>query len=67
MENKISEAKNKLLNEDIEVLESNRKGFDYFIPELGDTIPISEEENEYIQGFGVHLTAQQLIEFADSI
>ena len=51
----------------IPIFESNRKGFDYFIPYGGDEIPISEEENESIQAFGTHLSNLDVIEFSKTL
>ena len=63
----IQQAIERLKNKDIPVIESNRKGFDYFIPYHNDEIPITEEENESMQGFGTHLLEKEIIEFAQTI
>lgn len=63
----IIEAITHLEKNDIPVLKSNRKGFDYFIQDTMDDIPISDAENEDTQSFGVHMLEKEIIEFAETV
>jgi len=63
----INEAKETLKENEIPVMESIRKGYDYFIPDTMDDVPLSDEENEISQAFGIHMTETELIEFSMSL
>ena len=57
-------ALKKLVEHEIPCVKSNRKGYDFFIEDIADDIPITAEENESTQAFGVHLSKQEVIDFA---
>lgn len=63
----LTEALAKLKEAEIPCTESNKKNFDYFIADNQDDIPISDEENEGIQAFGIHMTEKDIIEFAETL
>jgi len=63
----INEAKEKLKLQGIPLLVSVRKGFDYFVPDTMDDIPLTEEDNENLQAFGVHLSETDVIKFAGEL
>jgi hypothetical protein len=57
----------KLKENEITCVVSRVKGYDYFIIDNGDDLPLTEEENEATQSFGVHLTEQELIDFSKTL
>lgn len=63
----IQQALKKLEENEIPCVGSNRKGFDFFIEDNADDIPITIEENESNQAFGVHLTEKDVIDFAKTL
>jgi hypothetical protein len=60
-------ALKKLVEHEIPCVKSNRKGYDFFIDDIGDDIPITAEENESTQAFGIHLSKQEVIDFAKTL
>jgi len=57
----------KLKENKIPCVVSRVKGYDYFIIDNGDDLPLTEKENEATQSFGVHLTEQELIDFSKTL
>lgn len=64
---RIGQALKKLEENNIPCVSSIRKGYVYFIEDIGDDIPLNQEENQSTQSFGVHLNEEELIDFAKTL